>query len=262
MKTRLTSLLTTIAVIFGCGGAIALLQQPRLQQLTEATTVLSQATLEQQVEQESLRLDLWQRLPALGFDNLIANWNFLTFLQYFGDDEGRSRTDYSLSPKYFQVILKNDPYFWNAYLFLSGSSTLYAGQPDRTIEIMEQYLPKLSPKVPDRAYFIWRWKATDELLFLSDPQAAADSYQTAGEWAAEYDTEEGRVVAEVSRGTADYLRVNPTSRAVQVTAWMTIYGNAFDEATRQRAIDNIRALGGDVILNEKGEVVEVKSPSN
>ncbi|MGK7889407.1 MAG: hypothetical protein AB4042_08735 [Leptolyngbyaceae cyanobacterium] len=260
MKTRLTSLLTTIAVIFGCGGAIALLQQPRLQELTDTTAASSQADLEQQIAQENLRLDLWKRLPTLGFQNLMADWSFLAFLQYFGDSEVRNRTNYNLSPKYFEVILKNDPYFWDAYLFLSGSTTLYAGQPERTVEIMEQHLPHLLPQVPDRAYFIWRWKATDELLFLADPAAAADSYQMAGEWAAVYDTEEGRLVAEVSTGTAMFLRANPTSRAVQVNAWMTIYSNAFDDATRQRAIDNIRELGGDVIFDENGAVVEVRNP--
>ncbi|NEQ98346.1 MAG: hypothetical protein F6K30_16775 [Cyanothece sp. SIO2G6] len=258
----MTSLVATMALVFSCGGAIALLQQPRLQQLTDATAVLSQDDLERQIEQESLRLTLWKRLPTLGLDNLMAKWTFLTFLQYFGDDEVRQRTDYSLSPQYFEVILENDPYFWDAYLFLPGSTTMYAAKPQRTIEIMEQHLPKLSPKVPDRAYFIWRWKATDELLFLDNPEAATDSYQTAAEWATEYDTEEGQLIAEISKGTANFLRENPTSRAVQVSAWMTVYGNAFDDATRQRAVDNIRELGGEIVFDENGQVVEVRTPQD
>ena len=254
------STVSAFTVILLASGAIASLQLPRLRQLTSATEALSQEDIEPQIEQERLRLDLWQQLPTVGLSNLMADWAFLAFLQYFGDDEAREKTDYALSPEYFEVILNNDPFFWDAYLFLPGSTTMYAAQPQRTIEIMEKHLPKISPKAPDRAYFIWRWKATDELLFLNDVEAAIDSYQTAADWASAYDTEEGELIASISQQTADFLRINPASKAVQVSAWMTIYGNAFDDATRQLAIQNIQALGGKVSLGENGEVIEVQTP--
>ncbi|MEM9214620.1 MAG: hypothetical protein AAGD25_09765 [Cyanobacteria bacterium P01_F01_bin.150] len=257
---HLHSTLFSIVIAFFSSCAIALLQQPRLQKLTESSAVVSQDALDQQMEQENLRLALWEQTPALGFDNLMADWAFLSFLQYFGDDEARAKTSYTLSPEYFEVILDKDPYFWDAYLFLPGSTTMYAAQPDRTIEIMEKHLPKLSPKVPDRAYFIWRWKATDELLFLSDPDAAIDSYQTAADWASEYDTKEGQLIAQISQRSAEFLKDNPANRGVQVSAWMSVYENAFDDATRQLAIANIRKLGGDVIFDEDGNVVEVRTP--
>ncbi|NET53645.1 MAG: hypothetical protein F6K09_34870 [Merismopedia sp. SIO2A8] len=247
-----------IALLSSC--AIALLQWPHLQKLTDSSAVVSQDALERQIEQESLRLNLWEQAPALGFNNLMANWTFLTFLQYFGDDEVRERTDYSLSPEYFEVILDKNPYFWDAYLFLPGSTTMYAARPDRTIEIMEKHLPKLSPKAPDRAYFIWRWKAVDELLFLDAAESAVMSHQTAADWASTYDTEEGQFIAQVSQQSAEFLRENPASKAMQVNAWMSVYGNALDDAARQLAIDRIRGLGGDVILDEEGNVVEVKTP--
>ena len=263
MKSRdsnVPALSLSLVSVAASSCAIAFFQWPHLQKLSDSSDVLSQDTLMQQVEQESLRLDLWAQTPLVGFDNLMADWAFLSFLQYFGDDEVRARTDYALSPKYFEVILDKDPYFWDAYLFLSASTTIYAAQPDRTIAIMEQSIPNLSPPIPDRSYFIWRWKATDELLFLNDPDAAITSYQTAASWASEYDTEEGQFIAQISQHAADFLKINPTSKGVQISAWMGIYGNAFDDATRQLAIDNIRALGGDVILDENGNVVEVRTP--
>ena len=38
-----------------------------------------------------------KNLPSFGFDNLIADWTFLKFLQYFGDDEARDVTGYDLA---------------------------------------------------------------------------------------------------------------------------------------------------------------------
>ena len=241
---------------------LIILQWPNLQKLTAASDVVSQDALKRQLDQEQLRLALWKQMPSLGFDNLLADWTFLSFLQYFGDDEVRLQTGYTLSPNYFEALLDKDPYFWDAYLFLSGSTTLYAGQPKRTIEIMEQHLPQLSPKVPDRAYFIWRWKSVDELLFLDDVEAAINSHMMASQWAAEYDTEEGQMVARVSQQSAQFLRENPADKSVQINAWMSIYVNAFDTKTQQFAIDNIRSLGGDVVLDEDGNVIDVQIPEN
>lgn len=250
----------TIITITSCVLTVVPLQQASLKRLKADAKRPTAEQLTQQDQIEEQRLRLLTLAPSVGFNNLVADWTFLNFLQYFGDEEVRRQTNFALSPHYLNTVLHNDPHFWDAYLFLSSSTTLYAGQPDRTIEIMETYLPKISPKAPDRAYFIWRWKATDELLFLGNPKAAQESYQTAAQWAAEYDTEEGRAVAATSAKTAQFLTTNPDSRVVQVSAWMGVYGNAFDQETRQLAIDNIRALGGDVILDEEGNVVEVRTP--
>ena len=257
---RWFSTVSTASTVVLSGGAIALLQLPRLDQVTDSVDTIPQAILEQQIEQEESRLALWKQLPAVGFNNMAANVSFLSFLQYFGDDEVRMRTNYALSPEFFEVILKKDPYFWDAYLFLPGSTTMYAAQPERTVEIMETYLPQLSPKAPDRAYYIWRWKATDELLFLDDPESAIDSYQMAANWASEYDTEEGKFITQNSQQTVHFLEENPASKAVQVSAWMTVYSNAFDFPTQQLALERIRGLGGRVILDEEGRVQEVIAP--
>ena len=258
--SRWQAYLPTVVVALCASSAIALLQLPNLQKLTDSTDVVSQDELVQKVEQENLRLDLWEKLTTLGFANLMADWMFLNFLQYFGDEESRRRTGYALSPDYFETILSKDPYFWDAYLFLPGSATMYAAMPERTIEIMEKYLPKLSPKTPDRAYFIWRWKATDELLFLDDVDAAIKSYQTAADWASEYNTAEGQVVNQISLQAAEFLKENPANKVVQINAWMSVYANAFDDVARELAIKNIRSLGGEVTLDDNGRIVEVKPP--
>lgn len=253
-------LFLSLITVIGCGLIILPSQKISLEKLVAEARSASTEHFAQQNKQDRQQIELLNVIPSIGFNNLVADWTFLRFLQYFGDEEARLQTDYQLSPDYFEVILNRDPYFLDAYMFLPGSTTLYAARPDRTIEIMEKYLPKLSPKAPDQAYLIWRWKAIDELLFLGDVDSAINSYQASAAWATEYDTEEGQFMAEISQRTAVFLKENPASKSIQVSAWMGVYGNAFDDATRQLAIDNIRALGGNVILDEDGNVVEVKTP--
>ena len=131
-----------------CGSAIAAIQLPRLRQLSQSADQLTQAQLQADIEAEKQQLALLKDIPDLGFRNLLADWALLKFFQYFGDDEARARTSYQLSPDYFEIVLDRDPYFRDGYFFLSSSVSLYAGQPDRTIEIMERNLPRLTPLTP------------------------------------------------------------------------------------------------------------------
>lgn len=254
--------LGTIAIALGCILGIGMLQQSQLNRLKSATANAAPEELKQQDEAESVYLNLVQQAPAFGFDNLVANWIFLDFLEYFGDTPARNQIGYDLSPEYFEAILQHDPYFRDAYLFLSGSTTLYAGRPDRTVEIMNQHLPQLSPTVPSKAYFVWRYKGTDELLFLGDSQAAQQSFAMAAEWASLYSDPESQAAAQVSQQTADFLADNPESKSAQISAWAMILGNAFDDDTQRYAISQIEALGGSVFVDEQGRLRIQQSQEN
>lgn len=250
----LTQTLGLSIVALLCVVAIGALQIPQLNRLNEQAKADSVENLKKDIESERLHLNLLRKLPSFGFDNLIANWTFLNFLQYFGDEIARGKTGYSLSPEYFEVILARDPYFLTAYHFLSGSTTLYAGMPERSVALMEQGLKSLSPQVPPKSYYIWRYKGTDELLFLGNTQAAKQSFNEAAQWANTYSDPESKSVARVSRQTAQFLASNPKSKSAQVDAWMLVLGNAFDDRTRQVAISRIQALGGKVTITEQGQV--------
>jgi hypothetical protein len=251
--------LATIAVASGCVLGISLLQQPQLDRLENAVTDASLEELRQQDVAQSVYLNLVEQSPAFGFDNLVADWIFLDFLQYFGETSARNQIGYALSPSYFEAILNHDPHFRDAYLFLSGSTTLYAGRPDRTIEIMNDHVSQLSPRVPDKAYFVWRYKGTDELLFLGDRRAAQQSFETAAEWASFYSDLESQIAAQVSQQTAEYLADNPESKLAQIAAWVMVLNNAFDDNTRRYAISQIEALGGNVSIDEQGRL-QIQQP--
>ena len=193
-------------------------------------------------------------IPTLGYRNIFADWVYLLFLQYFGDDEIRRQTGYSLSPDFFESIIANDPYYVYFYVFLSGGSSLYAGQPARAVTLMNEGLSHMSPEGPNNGYLVWRYKGTDELLFLGDSAAAQQSFQTAADWANQSDQPEAQAVAAISQRTADFLAQNPISKRAQVDAWASILTNSFDASTQQLAIDRIEALGGRVNINDDGRI--------
>jgi hypothetical protein len=239
-------------VTLACATLIGAMQLPQLQIIGTKTTVTSREAGEREIAAEKLRLNLLRKLPTFGFSNLLADWVFLGFLQYFGDAPARAKAGYQLSPEYFEVILGHDPYFRDGYLFLSSSTSLYAGMPERSVAIMAKHLKQLSPQTPPKSYYIWRYKGIDELLFLGDAKAAQHSFEMAAEWASTYTDAEGQSVAAFSRRTAQFLARNPKSKFAQVATWSQVLSNALDDRTRQLAVERIRALGGDVATGADG----------
>lgn len=242
----------TVVVILASVAAIGWLQLPQLQKLHTQSQTVDAAEIRQSLEADKVRLALLKKAPSLGFGNLIADWTFLSFLQYFGDEPARQKTDYLLSPDYFEVILGHDPYFIPAYTFLSTSTSIYAGLPDRSTALMKSSLQSLKPNVPPQSYTVWRQLGIDQLLFAGDAQAARQSFLTAAQWAAQSADPTSRTTARLSQQTADFLATNPNSKTAQVAAWVMVLTNAPDGRTRATATQRIEALGGKISQNPDG----------
>ncbi|MBW4463483.1 MAG: hypothetical protein KME47_25070 [Nodosilinea sp. WJT8-NPBG4] len=232
--------------------ALVPLQQQRLANLQDRSA--TNQRLDQQDQSTAATLALAQKMPTFGFDNLVSDWFFLRFLQYFGDDEARATTGYDLSPEFFRVVIPKDPYYRMFYLFLSGSTSNFAAQPEQSVAITAQGLERLNSTVPSDGFYIWRYRGVDELLYLGDGKAAQQSFQTAADWGRQSPEADAPSIAENSQRTADFLANNPLSKQAQVNAWASVLANAFDDATRQKAIDRIEALGGSVMISETGEM--------
>ena len=233
---------------------LALLQHDRLVALQAKTSHTTSQDLQRDEQATVAILDLAQKMPTFGFDNLVADWFFLRFLQYFGDDAARAKTGYGLSPEFFQVIIPRDPFYRLFYLFLSGSTSNFAALPEQSVALMAQGLERLTPTVPPDSFYIWRYRGVDELLYLGDGKAAQKSFQTAAEWARQSPHPDAPFMADNSQRTADFLANNPLSKQAQVNAWASVLANAFDDATRQKAIERIEALGGQVTISETGGI--------
>ncbi|MEO1389767.1 MAG: hypothetical protein AAFV85_20715 [Cyanobacteria bacterium J06634_6] len=231
---------------------IGLLQGLELNQINQNSTSLE--TLENTLEEKSQYLELISESPSIGFSNVKANVVFLDFLQYLGDDSARANTGYTMSATFFQSIIEDDPHYLDFYLFLSGSSSLIAGMPDETVELMKQGLENLAPNQPSNSFYLWRYKAVDELLFLGESQAAQESFQNAASWAQLSDHPDSDLMADISGQTAQFLSQDPDSRWAQINAWGSVLANALDNDTRNRAATRIRELGGDIVMDENGNV--------
>ncbi|QQE66636.1 hypothetical protein GFS31_33360 [Leptolyngbya sp. BL0902] len=247
--------LTMAGLLALLGVAIGGLQWRQFQALQAvATGAQGPEQLRLQEDQDRLRLSLLRRMPSFGYDNLIANWTFLNFLQYFGNVDARLQVGYTVSPEFFEVIVDRDPRFVTPYLYLSASTSLFAGQPERTIEMMQRGLTSMTPTLPSGGYRVWRFLGIDQLLFLGDGDAARQSFITAAEWADQSDEPEAASVAEASRQTAAFLTENSASRAAQISAWVQVINLAVDDQVRQIAVERIQALGGEILDLGQGRI--------
>ncbi|MGV0026725.1 hypothetical protein [Phormidesmis priestleyi] len=203
------------------------------------------ANPQQAERQEAVRLDLLQKTPTFSYDNMVANWAFLNFLQYYGDDEARDKTGYSLSPKYFDLITRRDPRFVDIYLFLSGTLSYQLGKPQLSMEYLRRGTDALSPLIHPRSYTLWQYQALDQLLLLGDIPGAIYSSERAAEWAAavpDYQT-----IAPNFQRMANFLKSEPDSKGVRFQSWGTVFEQAQrtgDRKTQERAKQEILALGG------------------
>ena len=248
-------------ILFFSSGLLFWLQSSYIKELSQEKTI-SKEQVEIEEEQEKSNLQVLKQTPSFGFDNLIANLSFLNFLQYFGDEKKRSLVGYSLSPEYFDIVIKHDPKFLGIHYFISTSVSLYAGMPERSIALMDEALKSNSPQITPKAYYVWRNKGIDELLFLGDSKAAQKSFMRASEWAAIHPDEESQRIASSSYQTAQFLLSNPSSKRAQIAAWSMVLSNAVDENTKNIAINTIEALGAKIVVNANGQFSIIPPPDD
>lgn len=212
---------------------------------------MSATDFKQSEQQEKLRLKMLKALPSFGFDNLVADWTFLKFLQYFGDDEAREITGYNLSPDYFDIITGRDPRRVEIYPFLSVAVSFYQAKPEIAVQLMERGTSALSPQIDPQAWTVWRNKGLDELLLLGDIPESIRSHEMAAEWVEK--TPQGPKLAPIFRATADFLRRDPDSIQVRFVAWSAVYAQTKDKFVRQRAKEALVKLGAQVQKDKDGK---------
>lgn len=243
-------LLFTLSLV----GVISL-QQKQVQVITENLD----RNYKQEEDKEKVALELQKKMPRLGFDNLFADWNYLQFIQYFGDTPAREEVGYTLVPEYFEAIVKDDPRFVQALLTLSTANTLYGVSPVTTVKLLNEAVSQIKPEDNPMSPYLWSYKGVDEMLFLGESQEAQKSYETAAEWALRTNDPDKEAVAQRNRETAEFLATNPDSKKARVSAWMFILAGGINEETQKLAIMEIRALGGKFSLTEEG-MLKVEFP--
>ncbi|MEN9216602.1 MAG: hypothetical protein Q6K90_04675 [Gloeomargarita sp. HHBFW_bins_162] len=237
---------TLVNIAIGCvtfAGVVGLQMQRQTFLATQQQNNLPLWRQQEAITQTQLRL--WRNMPGFGFNNMVANFWFIQFNIYFGDDEARTALGYGLVPDFFEVILGQDPRFIRAYLILSTTGSLYAGEPERSIQIADRAMQKLTPQVPG-SYYPWLYRGTDEMLFLGDGEAAIRSFETAAAWARRWQTPESEAAVRRATTSAELLRENPDSHVAKVIGWLSILGYATTPRVQAIAVQKILEAGGRV----------------
>ena len=89
-KSLNLSLLKTLGLVAVIGGlimAIVEMQQEKVKTLTKEK--LLERNYSQESRLENARVELLKNMPAFGFDNMLANWSMLQFIQYYRSEERR-----------------------------------------------------------------------------------------------------------------------------------------------------------------------------
>lgn len=251
-------LISTVIIILS-GSAITWSQEKYLSRTNHQSQKVTVNNRESQPSQELLKLQAYA--PKLGFENILADWLFLQFIQYFGDTEVRKVTGYDLIPDYFRSIIQDDPRFLAAYFNLSTANSLYAARPEVTVKLTDQVLKHIYPNFDPKTPLVWSYKGIDQLLFLGDGEGAGHSYGTAAKWALERNDADSREIAGRNLEMAQFLAANPDSRKAQIGAWISILENAKETDTQKRALAEIKKLGGTVSVSPEGRV-EIKVPDD
>ena len=220
---------------------------------------LTKVDYKKQEQQLKAEVNLLRQIPSFGFDNLVADWVLLKYIQYFGNYEAREEIGYSIVTEYFETIVNKDPKFIKAHLSLSASNSIFAGEPEKTVALLEQASKSLTPNMQGYPFTVFAYKAVDEIIFLGDLKAAKESYQTAAKWADFRNDESGNHVAKLYRNTIKFLNTNPDSSVTQVSGWSMILERNNDPKIRKYAMQKIEELGGEVIITADGQIT-VKPP--
>ena len=244
-KQKVFKIFTTGVFCIACASGIIYSQKKSLAKLDTAKNI---DIYRAESNAESARLSFFTKASAFGFNNLIADYAYLNFINYFGDNEAREQIGFGLTSKYLETIIAKDPMHTEAQFIISPAVTLKQGDPEETVTLLDRSLTKLEPIINsedrDKLYkpnFLWVYKGIDELLFLGDARAAEKSYRKAAEWS--------QILGDDTRAKstsqmADYLAKDPDNRTVQVGAWFSVWNSAPDIETRNMAQQNIERLGG------------------
>ena len=227
-----------LIIFFLFVGAICSLQKKHYD---KSLSQIKAKNYSEQIESAQVALSTQKLIPNFGFNNLRADVTYLQFVQYFGDQKARKQTGYTLVPSYFDNVVNYDPNFTQANLSLSVANSMYAGQPEKTVTLMENILESSSPNLDD-AYLIWFAKGLDEFLFLGDNQAALNSHQNSAKLAINQNNSDLNKITTVNQRKIEYLATNPNTIEAQITAWKSVLAHVVDPNNRQRISDRIAFL--------------------
>lgn len=236
--------------------SVVFLQRNSLKQFE---AIQDQDTYIKEQEQFSTIAKIQKQLPSFGYNNLLADWSFLQFVGYFGDGRARQITGYSTVTDYFEDIVNRDPHFMQSNLVMSSANSLFAGRPQKTVDLLNKALETVTPETPHYPFLLWTYKATDETLFLGDLEAARNSYEIAAQWASLRQDEIGEEMSRRYQNKVEFLASNPDPTQAQFGAWMSALSATQDRKTQDYILNKLKELGTEITISPDGRL-DIKPP--
>ena len=246
---KINQLLATL-LPFICLAGIVVLQGQEYKRSVQKLNHVNYLTQEQE---EAKLIDWQKRSPSLGFSNLKADWSYLNFVQYFGDKNARETIGYKLVPNYFETIANIDPRFTAAHIRLSIANSMYAGDPETTIALMQQVLDSIEP-MSEEAVAVWTSKGLDELLFMGDKKAASESYKMAEQWAelTRGNRPEEHTVKDLEEALESVSEIE--LKEAQLRAWSSVLVHIKDHQRRREIIARLDRIRDEILVLQQSEI--------
>jgi tetratricopeptide (TPR) repeat protein len=180
-----------------------------------------------------------ESLPSFGFRNIIADFYWLQFLQYYGDNKARSRSGYRFSYDYLKAITDRDPHFDTAYLFVNLAVTYQMGRPD----LSEKLFLKGIASNPN-SYQIWQARGFLHFLYTGDLKKAAYAFRRNAGLAVAQEGNAKQRWANYWIGIAKAIEVpDIDTRYTRRKIWEEIYANTSDKQVKKMALVHLKPLG-------------------
>ncbi|AGY56329.1 hypothetical protein [Gloeobacter kilaueensis] len=223
--------LLLVACSFGL--AVLWLQRPSLTPTSDRVAGINQPT--------RLPAPFVLHSRAFGWRNLLADWLWLQYVQYFGDVAARKKSGYGLSAEYIQAITALDPAFIFAATQANYAVAEQMGAPKEAIAI----LTAAAKRNPGRAdalgmpgsWYLWRLAGSVAFRHLGHYRQAAAYFERAAR-------EPGAPAVMRDNAAAFYNASNDRERAIQL--WREFYVSAPTAQLRAEGRRRLAALGVEV----------------
>ena len=129
---------------------------------------------------------------------------------------------------------------------------MYAGDPEKTIALMQQVLDTIEP-ISEEAVAVWTSKGLDELLFMGDKVSAIESYKMAEQWAALVQNNRSEKLTIKNLEEALESTTELELKEAQLRAWSSVLVHIKDHQRRREIIDRLDRIKDEILVLRQSE---------
>lgn len=207
----------------------------------------------QQVRSEVFPKPEILQLLSLGYDQILADIYWLSFIQYFGDNEARNSDHYAKCYDYLNLVSALDPHFVQAYWFALFAVGTEQKRPDLASKIISRGLAANQDN-----WYLPYIAGVNEFINSRNDKEAAKYYKMAAKfpgsppWLARQaqilDTNLPRLVKEIRTWNTVYQSnpdglVRAAARDKLIGLWRYVYRHTPDDRFRREVVKQLEKLG-------------------